>query len=344
MAFTLLQILLPITFLFSGTKTDYERLMELMKEELGKFNAMAQLKEEEIRITEAISIAKTERFKVFQRRDRTTVRIGGYERTLKKRREHFRKLLSAYYKLTRSHFGRPFISKGSTQIPVSGAHSLKLVLRRESMEISTIQEDLTLLRKRREFLDKTLKSYDTIVSKLELRNSEISANIASLTFNINDISLKRQQFPRTLFDSYTWKIWGKISELRRKYGKKVLPFSQLRGIMERPVPGAYLLDRTGSKGVYISAKPSMSVRSPANGVVRFVGIVKGYEQVVVIEHRESYFSVIGRLEQILVKNGDTVVKGQIVARASSLGKSPYVPVYYELRKGTTYLNPKLWLR
>ncbi len=344
MAISLWHLLLPITLLFSGTKTDYDRLMDLLGEELGKYQALARAREENSRLTEAISIAKMERFKVFQRRDRTTVQISGYRKTLKRRRAHFQKLLTAYYKMIRSNYGRPFIAGGSTQIPVTGAHSLKLILKRASREISVIDGDLDELQRRHTLLNKTLGSYDVIVQKLALRSSEVAADIATLTFSLKTIAEKRSALPKTLFDAASWKLWGKISEIRKRYGRKILPFEQLRGVMERPVPGAYLLDRTGSKGVYISAKPSMGVRSPAEGTVRYTGPVKGYGQVVVIEHRESYFSLLGRVEQVLVKVGDRISKGQVVARASSLGKAPYVPVYYELRRGTTYLNPKLWLR
>ena len=340
----ILLIALVPSFISGGTKTDYERLMELMKEEHTDFVLLAQLKDEHVRLTEAVSIAKKEHLSVFRRRDRTVVRINGFKRILKGRRIKFRKLVGAYYKISRSVYGRSFIDSAHATLPVSGAHSMKLILKREASEIEAIEEGLRRLDKDKQLLNATLRSYETIISKLGIRSSEVEAAIARTAHKLQIASMKRQKYPRTLFDASTWNLWHKIVSLRKKYGKKPLPFEKNRGIMARPVPGAYLKDRTGSKGVYISAKPGMNVRSPEGGVVRFTGKVKGYGQVVVVEHQDSYYSLMGRLEYIGVKKGATIKKGQAVGKAATLGNAPYVPVYYELRKGTTYLNPKLWLR
>ncbi len=193
-------------------------------------------------------------------------------------------------------------------------------------------------------LNGTLKSYDRLLMRLKVRQTEIASSLARCDHLLRQLSVVRLKLPKTLYDAKAWRVWQAIVDLRHKYGSTVLPFRTQRGILVRPVPGTWLRDRTGSKGVYISAKPHMNVRSPAGGTVRFTGKVKGYGEVVVVEHRESYYSLIGRLEQVAVKTGQVITKGHIVAKAAQFGTAPYVPVYYELRKGTTYLDPKIWLR
>ncbi len=62
-----------------------------------------------------------------------------------------------------------------------------------------------------------------------------------------------------------------------------------------------------------------------------------------VEHEGGYYSLYGHSQGARVAVGDSVKAGQVVATAGSTGGHDQAGVYFELRKGTEPINPKLWL-
>jgi septal ring factor EnvC (AmiA/AmiB activator) len=93
-----------------------------------------------------------------------------------------------------------------------------------------------------------------------------------------------------------------------------------------------------NRGVEIEAPSGASVKSVGQGEVAFAGAVSGFGNVLIVQHGGGLFSVYGRLEAFLVKQGQAVKKGTVVGRlpASPSGKSV---LYLELRAGGTAIDP-----
>ncbi len=93
-----------------------------------------------------------------------------------------------------------------------------------------------------------------------------------------------------------------------------------------------------NRGVEIEAPSGASVKSVGQGEVAFAGAVSGFGNVLIVQHGGGLFSVYGRLESFLVKQGEAVTKGTVVGRlpGSPSGKSV---LYLELRAGGTAIDP-----
>ncbi len=93
-----------------------------------------------------------------------------------------------------------------------------------------------------------------------------------------------------------------------------------------------------NRGVEIEAPSGASVRSVGQGEVAFAGAVSGFGNVLIVQHGGGLFSVYGRLETFLVKQGEAVKKGTVVGQlpGSPSGKSV---LYLELRAGGTAIDP-----
>lgn len=97
-----------------------------------------------------------------------------------------------------------------------------------------------------------------------------------------------------------------------------------------------------SEGVRIEARPKAIIVSPMGGVVRYVGYFKNYGNIVIIEHKGGYHSLIGGFETIetamnrQVKSGEPI--GKLPTR-SSYGASP--SLYYELRYNGRSVDPSV---
>jgi septal ring factor EnvC (AmiA/AmiB activator) len=93
-----------------------------------------------------------------------------------------------------------------------------------------------------------------------------------------------------------------------------------------------------NRGVEIESASGASVKAVGQGEVAFAGAVSGFGNVLIVQHGGGLFSVYGRLETFLVKQGDAVRKGTGVGRLpeSPSGKSV---LYLELRAGGTAIDP-----
>ena len=93
-----------------------------------------------------------------------------------------------------------------------------------------------------------------------------------------------------------------------------------------------------NRGVEIEAPSGATVKSVGDGEVAFAGAVSGFGNVLIVQHGGGLFSVYGRLDSFLVKQGEAVKKGTLVGRlpGSPSGKSV---LYLELRAGGTAIDP-----
>lgn len=87
-----------------------------------------------------------------------------------------------------------------------------------------------------------------------------------------------------------------------------------------------------SQGLHMQTRPQALVTAPMGGVVRFAGTFKNYGQMVVLEHRNGYHSLIGGLGSINVKPDDRLDAGEPLGRMpSSASHQGSLTLYYELR-------------
>lgn len=142
-----------------------------------------------------------------------------------------------------------------------------------------------------------------------------------------------------------------LADLPPDIGFSDKPFASLKGRLPWPVRGKTLARYGEAKaggrltwnGHWIAAAEGTPVRAVARGRVAYVGWMHRYGLIVLLEHEGGYYSLYGHSQGARVAVGDTVKAGQVVATAGSTGGHDQSGVYFELRKGTEPINPKLWL-
>ncbi|NOX16411.1 MAG: peptidoglycan DD-metalloendopeptidase family protein [Epsilonproteobacteria bacterium] len=108
-----------------------------------------------------------------------------------------------------------------------------------------------------------------------------------------------------------------------------------------------LKKREFHKGVDLKAKMRTPVRAPADGVVEFAGFHKrsGFGNLVIIDHNYGFKTYYGHLyKKMVVKMGQVVKKGDIIAYTGSSGLSTGPHLHYEVRFVSRALNPIYFLR
>lgn len=129
------------------------------------------------------------------------------------------------------------------------------------------------------------------------------------------------------------------------------PFSDLKGRLTWPVAGSLLYDfgqprADGSlkwNGVVLAASRGREVRAVYHGRVIFADWLAGMGLLVIVDHGEGYMSLYGYNETTLKIAGDWVAPGDVLATVGDSGGQSRTALYFEIRKGTTPLNPRTWV-
>jgi murein DD-endopeptidase MepM/ murein hydrolase activator NlpD len=119
-----------------------------------------------------------------------------------------------------------------------------------------------------------------------------------------------------------WPVHGRISD---RYGYRVHPVWRRRMM---------------HTGLDIAARSGTPIRAALGGRVTFVGWKGGYGRTVIIEHPNGYETLYGHCSKILVSHGETVKRGERIAKVGSTGVSTGPHVHFEVKKNGKRMNPE----
>lgn len=114
----------------------------------------------------------------------------------------------------------------------------------------------------------------------------------------------------------------------------------------RPVSGkvvsAFGPKKSGlhNDGINIGAAKGTPVRAAENGVVVYAGNeLKGSGNLVLLRHQGQWMTAYGHMDQMMVKRGQTVKRGETIGTVGSTGSVASPQLHFEVRRGTEALNP-----
>ncbi len=100
----------------------------------------------------------------------------------------------------------------------------------------------------------------------------------------------------------------------------------------------------GNDGINIAVPEGTPVKAAEGGVVKYAGSeLKGYGNLVLIQHPNGYVLAYAHNGELDVKRGDQVKRGQTIAKAGQTGNVTTPQVHFELRKGATPVDPTGYL-
>ncbi|MBZ4416767.1 peptidoglycan DD-metalloendopeptidase family protein [Myxococcus sp. RHSTA-1-4] len=105
----------------------------------------------------------------------------------------------------------------------------------------------------------------------------------------------------------------------------------------------YTADRVMHGGIDIAAPHGKEVYSPSDGTVVFAGLEGGYGNVLVIDHGYGIKTRYGHLSKMLVKAGDKVKRGSLIAAVGNTGRSTGPHLHYEVRVNGIPQNPRKFI-
>jgi murein DD-endopeptidase MepM/ murein hydrolase activator NlpD len=99
-----------------------------------------------------------------------------------------------------------------------------------------------------------------------------------------------------------------------------------------------------NEGINIAVPEGTKIQAAEAGVVAYAGNeLKGYGNLVLIRHAGGYVTAYAHAASLLVKKGDQVKRGDVIATAGQTGAVQSPQVHFEVRKGATALDPNTFL-
>jgi murein DD-endopeptidase MepM/ murein hydrolase activator NlpD len=97
-------------------------------------------------------------------------------------------------------------------------------------------------------------------------------------------------------------------------------------------------------GINLAVPEGTPVKAADDGVVAYSGNeLKGYGNLVLIRHANGYVTAYAHASELLVKRGDTIKRGQVIAKSGQSGEVQSPQLHFEIRKGSSPVDPLQFL-
>jgi murein DD-endopeptidase MepM/ murein hydrolase activator NlpD len=169
---------------------------------------------------------------------------------------------------------------------------------------------------------KKLQTKSGIKEKIALLKTNVNALNKSYSRSYQKVSHNKHKF------SYTPSIWPVYGRIRSGYG-----------IRKHPI----LSRRVFHKGIDIPSWFGAPIKTTADGIVNYSGWSGGFGLIVIINHGFGYRTLYAHTSQTLVRKGQYVKKGEVIAQVGSSGLSTGAHVHYEVHRWRRPINPKPYL-
>ena len=202
-------------------------------------------------------------------------------------------------------------------------------------------------------LGETQKNYQKEKVQLESKNKERKRLISKLGKDITatDKKIAKLKEDRKRVEKLITQLKKQQETAqRRSYVPRKGGFVKQKGIMPYPVPGEFA--RTfGSKignsqitmnGVNIKTKRSTNVQAIYEGEVIFANALKGFGNLIIVDHGDNYMSLYGNNDVLRRKVGEQIAAGEVIAQTG--GNTQQGLFYFEIRHKGKPINPAAWCR
>ena len=210
------------------------------------------------------------------------------------------------------------------------AHARETLLALQGETQHTIKEISGLKRKKRTVLvslSKEKSTHERTVEDLQRSAEQVDSLLKALDQRFRLAQSKLRKTPGKLpsLGSFLWPAKGKVVSF---FGRQ-----------KHPTFDTYV----NKKGIEIKAREGSPIRSVSAGKVVYADWLKGYGLVVIVDHTNGFYSLYAHASKLLVAEGNAVTMGQMIGHTGETGVTEDDTLYFELRKGTTPIDPLKWL-
>ena len=329
-----------------------------------------------------ISKTRKELYKIkkkFKRNKKTIKKLNKQIFKLKKEIELKKKLISSRLSQTYTNGNPGYLQmylNGISPSQISRqSYYIGYYSKQQNIEIKEIKKSYKKLEVTKKLTNKTLKKVASLkkrkennAKKLQKKKKEKTKVITKIKAKLFTQKKQKQKLIQNekkltgIFKKLIKKIKAEASKIKTKKIKadiKSLPdnkfdgidFKKLKGKLKLPVKGR-IVHKFNSKrkvtgvrwkGLFIKSREGNDVYAVASGKVVFSDWIKGFGNIIIIDHGKGYMSLYGNNSSLLKESNDIVKGGSVIAIVGNSGGNLTNGLYFELRKNSNPFNPLKWI-
>jgi septal ring factor EnvC (AmiA/AmiB activator) len=232
-------------------------------------------------------------------------------------------------------------------------------LHKARVQVSTKKEEIEEERAKKNTLLTRIRdeqgTYESAMQELEESSKRLMALIAKLERERKRALARQAQAQRRRQQqARTTRTPDTPAPPAEPYDNGNSKFAKLRGQLSWPLSGTLVSTYgkikhptfntyTFNKGIGIGAPPGSEFRVIEAGQVLYADRFKGYGNLLIVDHGDSYYSLYANASELLVQVGDRVKRQQVVGRTGEGGSLNGPALYFEIRHQGKPENPLEWL-
>ena len=281
----------------------------------------------------------------------------------------FQNRLKKFYKYNNITYLAVLIESKDFSQFINRYHYLETILENDAMLVKQIKELVTKLNKSKASLENKKDIIALLEKEIKNEKKNIELSLAAKKkFIIKVEEEKKKKLDRleelkkasTEIETIIEKAYQKRKEQKKVQSetkterKEEVALTPRKGIFQLPVQGSIISKfgkqkqkdlnaYTFNSGIDINSSLGEVVRSASFGTVIYTGQVKGYGQVIIIDHGGNVTTLYAHLSKVLVNINDQVKKGQMIGQVGSSGNTASPRLHFEVRVEGKPVDPFEWI-
>ncbi len=309
--------------------SEKKRSVEIVKEQIrGRAAEIKKLKKSQARLEKSLDRAETEAFK-------RLVALYKYAR-------------KGYLKILTNFYDRQYFWKGLVYLKAISnldRQELNIILEKclkYRNNLKELQEKIAYEESTKKKQSNFLISMKEDLEKKVIQLMRIHQEKEFYETAVQELRIAAQDMKQALVNIEKKKNYRTAWASKFKDAKKKIPFPVKGEVIRREkLLGNNNLN--SSKGVFIEGTDT-SVKAVFPGRVDYSGRLKGYGEVVIINHGSRYYTISAFLSSRLKREGQNVAAGEVIGTVVFQGEGKKTKLYFEIRQGGKSLNPMRWFK
>ena len=225
-------------------------------------------------------------------------------------------------------------------------HTVAAQTKQKSAEIALLQTEQN---SQRHTLEKDKTAHQQVLKKIALQLKQQRNEIGRLQRDENRLAQLVEKLSRMLAQPKGKGVFSNNNLPDNRFDGS--PFERLKGKLALPVKGV-VSNKFGSarpdstvlwKGLFLRAAANQPVKAVAAGRVVFADWLRGFGNLLILDHGKGYMSLYGNNETLYKQVGDVLRGGDTIAAVGNSGGNEESGLYFELRHEGQPMDPMKWI-
>ncbi len=358
--------LLLALLLIAGDEVEEERadVVERLATERAAFEALKAEKQDVLSLLEALEKQARESSQRVGALERAVSKIGKQVARARSEAEvaqaefgaQQRRLaprLVSLYRIERQSALAALLSAGDFAAFIKRQRSLKKLVQTDVSELEELAIFATWQHRQTNRLERleamgqrymqALRAEQTVGQARRSRFQELLSSVSTQQQRASRLIAELERTEKELSGMVAQMLSAAVSEFRSRKGRMPYPTDGIVEVGYGKVINPRFNTVTVQKGIDIRAQEGTEVRTVGTGTVVFSDWLKGYGNLIIVDHGNRYHSLYAHLENSEVEVGNAVEEGEAIGSVGDTGSLKGSYLYFEIRKNGQAIDPLPWL-